>query len=145
LGGHFLSDRIPQAFEAAFTVSQSQRSRPKPVSPGKLFLRGCPNLVTRMLVGIDAPLLDAICQSGMWKGSKEDLVNIVAAASGLAQPENLPLREAIDWVHAALYATVKVTKFTHLAPICGGPIDVATITSDRLFRWVRRKPLDAAI
>ncbi len=63
----------------------------------------------------------------------------------LGQPEELPIREAIDWVHASIYATIKTMKFSHMAPVCGGPIEIAVITTDRQFRWVRHKSLDAAV
>jgi hypothetical protein len=36
-------------------------------------------------------------------------------------------------------------KFSHMAPVCGGPVEVAVITTDRRFRWVRHKRFDAAI
>jgi hypothetical protein len=57
----------------------------------------------------------------------------------------LPIREAIDWVHASIYATIKMMKFSHLPPVCGGPVEIAVITTDKKFRWVRHKRFDAAI
>ena len=58
---------------------------------------------------------------------------------------DLPIREAIDWVHASIYTTIQAMKFSHLAPVCGGPVEIAVITTDRPFRWVRHKRLDAAL
>ena len=40
----------------------------------------------------------------------------------LGQPLHLPIREAIDWVHASIYTTIKTMKFSHFAPVCGGPV-----------------------
>ena len=57
----------------------------------------------------------------------------------------LPIREAIDFIHTSIYSTVKGLKFSRLDQVCGGPIEIAVITSDRLFRWVRHKEMDAAI
>jgi hypothetical protein len=58
----------------------------------------------------------------------------------------LPIREAIDFVHACVSSTIKAMKFsTSLAQICGGPIEIAVITTDRRFRWVRHKDWDVAI
>ncbi len=57
----------------------------------------------------------------------------------------LPIREAIDWVHASIYTTFKTMKFSHMAPVCGGAIEIAVATTDRKFRWVRHKEFDAAI
>jgi len=39
----------------------------------------------------------------------------------------------------------KAMKFSHMAPVCGGPVEIAVITTDRKFRWVRHKKFDAAI
>ena len=35
--------------------------------------------------------------------------------------------------------------FSRLDPVCGGPIEVAVITTARRFRWVCHKELDAAL
>jgi hypothetical protein len=67
---------------------------------------------------------------------------------GLARARRLrgfPGGAGVDWVDATLETTVKVMKFTHLPPICGGPIDLALITTDRPFRWARRKKMSSAI
>ena len=34
-------------------------------------------------------------------------------------------------------------KFSHLVPVCGGPVEVAVVTTDQPFRRVRQKTLDA--
>jgi hypothetical protein len=57
----------------------------------------------------------------------------------------LPIRDAVDFVHACIYSTIKALKFSNFSQICGGPIEIATITTDRQFRWVRHKPWDAAL
>ena len=57
----------------------------------------------------------------------------------------LPIREAIDFVHACIYSTIKAMKFSNFSQICGGPIEIAVITSDRRFRWVLHKDWDAAV
>lgn len=63
----------------------------------------------------------------------------------LEPPFVLPFRESIDWVHAMLYSTIKLFKFSALPPVCGGPIEIAAITSDRPFRWVKHKSLSEAL
>lgn len=60
--------------------------------------------------------------------------------------DDLPIRDAIDFVHTYLHLTVKMEKFRFkVPPTCGGPIEVAFITTDRFFRWVRHKGFDTAI
>jgi hypothetical protein len=63
----------------------------------------------------------------------------------LGQPFDLPIREAIDWLHASIYTTIKTMKFSHMTSVCGGSVEIAVITTDRRFRWVRHKGFDSAI
>lgn len=58
---------------------------------------------------------------------------------------DLPLREAIDFVHAYLHITIKAIKFRSGVAFCGGPIEVGFVSTDRRFRWVRHKEFDVAI
>lgn len=55
------------------------------------------------------------------------------------------LRDAIDFAHACIYSTIKGMKFSNFFQVCGGPIELAVISTDRKFRWVRHKAWDAAI
>jgi hypothetical protein len=63
----------------------------------------------------------------------------------LAFPGSMPLRDAIELVHSMIDATIKAMKFSQLAHTCGGPIEVAVVTTDRPFRWVKHKPFDVAL
>ncbi len=68
-----------------------------------------------------------------------------SAASHRLEHPTLPIRDAIDFVHACIQSTIKAHKFSNLSQICGGPIEIAVIRTDRRFRWVRHKNWDAAI
>ena len=144
IGGCCLPDRTPEAFEVAYSPDQMTVQAPIAQDIGSARFWGCPNLIHRLVYGVDFGILDAIMQSGMWTGNEQDLFNVVEPHF-LGQSTQLPIREAIDWVHASIYATIKTMKFSHLAPVCGGPIEVAAITSDRQFRWVCHKRLDSAV
>jgi hypothetical protein len=100
-------------------------------------------MILRLLNGCDEQLKRAIIDSGQWKGSRTDLDALVMKHA-LMHPI-LPIRDAIDFTHACISSTIKAFKFSGLSPICGGPIEIAVITTDRQFRWVRHKPWDAAI
>lgn len=144
LGGNLLNDRTPFAFEIRYDPT---RTAPQPVQSlqiGSSNFWGCPNLIERLLYGIDDGVFAAILQSGKWTGTPNELAALVMPHR-LAQPLDLPIREAIDWVYTSIYTTNQAMKFSHLAPVCGGPVEVAVITTDRTFRWVRHKRLDAAI
>lgn len=144
IGGCCLPDHTPAAFETIYSPTMTGPSPPQPQAVGSAKFWGCPNLIERLIYGVDFGILEAIMQSGKWSGNQGDLIQLVQPHM-LGQPMLLPIREAIDWVHASIYATIKTMKFSHLAPVCGGPVEVAVITTDRPFRWVRHKKLDAAI
>ena len=96
-------------------------------------------------------MLDAILEAKrddgtkLWVGTEDELNDLAFAHAVVVHP-GLPIREAIDLVHFSIEATIKSLKFSHYAaPTCGGPIEIAVITSDRPFRWVRHKTFDSAI
>jgi len=144
IGGRWGKQRSPCAYEILFDPLRTEPPEPTQLQTGHARFWGCPNLIERVLYGIDENLFGAVAESKWWTGTKEDLLELVAP-NMLSQPQDLPLREAIDWVFASVYTTIKAMKFSHLAPVCGGGIEVAVITSDRPFRWVRHKSLGEAI
>jgi len=144
LGGCCGTDRMPRAFEIVYHLGVSQPPEPRSLVAGNANFWGCPNIKQRLLFGVDFGILEAIERHEKWSGSTDDLIQLVAPFR-LAQPFDLPIREAIDWVYTSIYTTSQAMKFSHLAPVCGGPVEVAVVTTDRPFRWVRHKPLDAAI
>jgi hypothetical protein len=101
-------------------------------------------LIYRVLFGIDPDLLDKIATSPHWTGGDAELLK-VAQEFALGPPPMLPLREAIDWIYSCIQSTIKGMKFSRLPPFCGGPVEIAVVTSDRPFRWVRHKSLDVAL
>lgn len=104
---------------------------------------GCPNMIWRVVRGYDNDLLQEIADSDKWQGSLDDL-KAVASKYMLGVPQKLPLREAIDYVHASIYTTIKAMKLSWLESVCGGPIELSVISSDRNFRWVHHKSLGEA-
>jgi hypothetical protein len=68
----------------------------------------------------------------------------VAPLAAVGFPD-LPIREAIDFIHTYLHITIKGFKFRVGPPICGGPIEIAFISTDRPFRWVCHKGFERAI
>jgi hypothetical protein len=143
LGGNLNHDRTPQAFAVHYNPSLAGTVL-QPIPMHIPMFWGQPNLIQRLSAGIDEDLFRDILQSGRWNGTPADLLNLVNQRR-LSIPGILPIREAIDFVYASLYSTIKAMKFSQLAPVCGGPVEIAVITTDRPFRWVRHKKFDAAI
>jgi hypothetical protein len=144
IGGCLPHDHVPEAYEILYSPTDSGPRAPEKLQAGTTRFWGCPNIIQRVLFGADESFFRAIIASGKWAGSDVELFELLRPHC-LGQPLDLPIREAIDWVHASIYTTIKTMKFSHLAPYCGGPVEVAVITSDRPFRWVRHKALDQAI
>jgi len=128
--------------EINFDVRQG-RPTPTPITKHFPTFWGAPNLIERLIYGIDWRLVRDILNSGKWSGNTADFVSLLSNYA-LKTPE-LPIREAIDFVHASIYSTIKALKFSRYEQTCGGPIEIAVITSDRRFRWVRHKRMDEAI
>jgi hypothetical protein len=141
IAGHILPDRTPAAFEIIFDPLGT-----KPVPAQKSFgywFWGAPNMIQRLIFGFDDGLKSSILSSGHWTGTLADL-DALSAQHALAHPI-IPIRDAIDFIYSFIFSTIKAFKFSTYSQICGGPIEVAVITTDRRFRWVKHKELDAAI
>jgi hypothetical protein len=142
VAGCRVSARTPCAYQVNFDLLGGV-SAPDPLQHYRPRFWGAPNMVNRLIYGVDGQLLDRILASGKWTGSEQDLIDL--AALGFLQQPNLPLREAVDWVYGSVFATIKAFKFSQFQPICGGPVEIAIISTDRPFRWVKHKSFDAAI
>jgi len=144
LGGHSSSDRQAESYEIIYRPDLTAAPVPLPLNTGSAYFWGCPNIIHRILYGVDDDQFTSILASGKWTGTDQELLDLFMAKR-LAQPYDLPLREAIDWVNTIIYATIKAMKFSHYFPVCGGPIEIALISSDRPFRWVKHKSFDEAL
>lgn len=141
IAGAVQPSRAPSAFQIVFEPLLS--AAPTPVQVQGAPFWGAPNMIQRLIIGADPNLRAAILASGHWTGSDTDLDAIMAQQRLV--PAILPIRDAIDFVHTCIYSTIKALKFSSLQQICGGPIEIAVITTDREFRWVKHKTFDAAI
>jgi hypothetical protein len=141
IGGYLESDRKAFAYEIVFDPL-GQKPQPKAIAPGWRFW-GAPNMIQRLIFGCDDGIKNAIMQSGKWGGTRPELDALVGQHA-LSHPI-VPIRDAIDFVHACIASTIKAFKFSNHSQICGGPIEIAVVTTDRNFRWVRHKAWDAAI
>jgi hypothetical protein len=142
LGGYCQKDRKPDAYEITLDL-RDELPEVKQITPHLPTFWGAPNIVERLIYSMDWRLFSDILRSKHWKGQTKDLVDMMKPYA-LRTPE-LPIREAIDFVHASIYSTIKALKFSSYEQTCGGPIEIAVITSDRRFRWVRHKRMDEAI
>jgi hypothetical protein len=94
LGGNLLPDRTPHAFEMLYRPSQTAPTPARELAIGETRFWGCPNLIERLVQGVDLGFLAAVLQSGQWTGTPAELVAL-AQPFRLAQPVDLPIREAL--------------------------------------------------
>ena len=88
-------------------------------------------MIKRLIWGFDEALEDSILKSGQWTGSAADLRALLEKRK--LHHAILPIRDAVDFVHACIYSTIKAMKFSNQAQVCGGPIEIAVITTDDVF------------
>ena len=143
LAGYVPANRTPEGYTIIFDPLQT-RPTPQRMPPAGWGFWGAPNMIQRLIHGADDGLKENVLNSGKWTGTRAELDSLVMQ-SALAHPHNVPIRDAIDFVHACIFSTIKAFKFSSLSQICGGPIELAVITTDRPFRWVRHKSWDVAI
>ncbi|MEK7751281.1 MAG: hypothetical protein AAB403_03050 [Planctomycetota bacterium] len=143
IGGYTEPDRVPQAFEITFWPEDQAAPTPSPIPMHNHRFWGAPNMTHRLIYGCDSDFIHRLRNSGKWNGTPTDLQNVIEPGR-LIQPV-MPIRDAVDFVHTCIYSTIKALKFSSFSQICGGPIELAVITTDRKFRWVRHKEWDAAV
>lgn len=144
VAGYVLPDRTPEAqFLHLFPGVGATPPTPTPLPGLSYRFWGAPNMVQRLLFAADDRTKASILNSGKWTGSAAEL-DAVLAPNVLAHPI-IPLRDAVDFVHTCVHSTIKALKFSHFQQICGGFVELAVISTDRKFRWVRHKGWDAAV
>lgn len=143
VGGYLEKDRVPGAFEVVLRPSDTATPAATAIDINHYRFWGAPSLTHRLLYGCDDAFIERLKKSPKWSGTDEELVALIEP--GFLQHPVLPIRDAIDFVHTCLYSTIKGMKFSAMPQICGGPVELAVITTDRKFRWVRHKEWDAAV
>lgn len=143
VGGYLEKDRVPEAYEITVWPQDQKAPTSSPVAMHTHRFWGAPNMTHRLIYGCDGDFIARLVASSKWQGTPQDLQTIIDAGR-LHQPI-MPIRDAIDFIHTCIYSTIKALKFSTFSQICGGPIELAVITTDRKFRWVRHKDWDAAV
>jgi 20S proteasome alpha/beta subunit len=141
IAGYSKRDRMPRAFE--IDLNPQLRSQPVAQKVERLRHFGNDDVVSRIIGVFSDEIKRSILNSTFWTGDDRDLNNILANMK-LDRPD-MTIRDAIDFVHYTIYSTIKATKFSTRDKDCGGPIELAVITTDRKFRWVQHKDWNSAI
>lgn len=155
--GYYLGGWNPQSREPACVHIEIRKDKSKvtPLGLGLCSFSGNASFFSRVFRGYDQQLPDSLrskLKSSLPSDIQKDFDKIfkkafdeVSASLVTAGFQDLPIREAIDFIYSYLHITVKAEKFKYGPPSCGGPIEVGFISTDRPFRWVRHKPFSSAI
>lgn len=156
LGGRDPGTRTPRCFR--ISVSADHANPPAesiaPLGIGAQF-SGQPMTFNRVFLGID-PQLQQLLRANLaqlvspnnptaFESQFDTVIQALIPRFAAQGYTDLPIRDAIDYLHAMLHVTVKTMKFKYGVPACGGPIELGFITTDRNFRWVLHKSFDSAI
>lgn len=142
IAGYVPNNRTPEAYQI---IADPLGGKPSPIQlpvQSQMFW-GAPNMIRRLVHGYDENIALDILNSGMWNGTTSDLDAILN--KNMLDHPIVPIRDAIDFTYSCIYSTIKAFKFSNLSQICGGPIEIAVITTDRNFRWIRHKSMGSAI
>lgn len=161
--GGIEKDRRPAGLSISFKMNSPVGAPPRieptvqPLAFPSYWFLGAPEHFSRLIQGFE-PSLPALLEGAIEAKLRargidtaefamlfKEAFRDVASKIGTAPPADLPIRDAIDFIHAILYATIKGLKFRLLPAICGGPIELAYLTTDRKFRWAAHKTFASAI
>jgi hypothetical protein len=142
IAGYVEPDREPHALQVTFDPRLPKPCASSVPMDGYGFW-GAPHMVSRLLDGFDSRVKSAIVASPFWSGDEAQLESVLSPfALGRLR---MPIRDAVDFIYSHIFSTIKAFKFSKHSQICGGPIELAVIRTDRKFEWIRHKPWDAAL
>jgi len=105
---------------------------------------GITDALIRFHHGRDDNLPRVLEQQGLTKDVIDRIMAAIMAQLQYPVPfEGMPLQDAVDYCLFMAGLAVGRFRFVIGPELCGGPIDVATITRDVGFRWVQRKNIAA--
>lgn len=152
IGGWNPITHDPECIEVVFEPNKPPAKIP--LQPGEARFRGSPEMFMRAYHGFD-PRLPALVHAELVRlltpppDQLDDKIKVAFQTALTKIPSggfnDMPLREAIDFIHMYMHLTIKAFKFRFGPPVVGGPIEIGFISTDRQFRWVRHKPFDSAI
>jgi hypothetical protein len=153
LGGWDPDTHLPECYQMFFDNAKAPSL--EPLSIGQAAFYGNPEFFSRVFHGCDNRLPGALLKELRDRNVKAEAGELDSvfgeAFEAAIKPlraagfRDLPIREAIDCIYTYLHITIKAFKFRYGPPICGGPIEIAFISTDRVFRWVLHKDFVRAI
>ena len=105
---------------------------------------GMTDACVRLHHGRDDRIPDILKEKGVDDDTIKEVMTEIQQKLQYPIPFNgMPLQDAVDYSMYMVGVVVGRFRFAVGAELCGGPIDVATITSQAGFQWIQRKELAA--
>ena len=119
--------------------------------PG-IFWSGFNSIIDRIILGFDPKLLDQLLSSGNFCASNDIDISFLGKYQLLIDFSSLTLQDALSLTSLLVQSTIQLCNLTNglvgfpgQFPLCGGAIDIATITSEDGFRWIKKKQIESPI
>jgi hypothetical protein len=140
--GFYLAGYSPKApFPEEWEFLLPRDAAPFEARPEDVFgasWRGVDIPFTRLWMGFDPRLFERLKQHGL---SDEQIREMIEDLETPAIYTGMPVQDAINFATYILNATIGYSGFSIGVPVCGGPLQVATILADRGFAWIARPDL----
>ena len=142
LGGYSRADFFPDEFEFVIPFAGPAEIWPDPEANRQRYgVRwwGETAPIERLYLGCDFRAVDWFKENGVTEA--DAVAYYTQLRDRLMWPiiyEGMPIQDAIDLAVYLVNVTIGHSRFAVGPPVCGGQIDVATVTA-RGFRWIKRK------
>lgn len=144
IGGYSKENFFPEEYQMLIPVQKPQRVRPniegKPNFGTNWF--GITDAIIRFHHGRDDRIFDILEKNGIEKEKIDQIRDIINREIQYHIPfDGMPLGDAIEYAKFLVQLTISRFRFVIGAELCGGPIDLATITRKNGFSWIANKKI----
>lgn len=147
IGGYSGREFFPQEFVFDVPARQVRELRiPLPDGPQNFGADwfGSADALVRFHHGRDDRLPEILARHGVETPKIEAIMETLRREIQYPVPfDGMPIQDAVDYALFMTGLEVARYRFALGAELCGGPIDVATITRHRGFEWIRQKTIKA--
>ncbi|MBS1992307.1 MAG: hypothetical protein JSS83_17410 [Cyanobacteria bacterium SZAS LIN-3] len=110
------------------------------LSQAPITTTGLDEPIRRLLYGVPVGLDGLLIEAGLPPAEVGQFLGALASRSyANIHQKNMPLASAIELAEYLVDTVIKYEHFSPMAPQVGGPVDIATITRNDGFQWVKRK------
>lgn len=147
VGGYSGQDFFPEEYVFAIPEAKMLRLREPKDDGGQDFganWYGLTDAIVRLHHGRDDRLADLLKEAGVDDDTAKKVLESMGRSVQYPVPfAGMALQDAVDYAMYLVGVVVGRFRFVAGPELCGGPIDVATVTRERGFQWIQRKKLAA--